>query len=105
MLLSMYYIGVFLDWLKSIDCENFIFTIPNAFRLFNRYALNSYLVNSDHLFWFSPFTLMSPLHRSGFIANELQMTDSLIKKRSIRFYLKNKFSLLADGMFVKYSFK
>ena len=98
-------IGVFLDWLKSIDCQNFIFTTPNAFRLFNRYALNSYLINSDHLFWFSPFTLMSLLHRSGFTIDELQMTDTLTKKRPIRFYLKNKFPLLADGMFVRCSLR
>lgn len=45
-----------------------VLTIPNAFRLANfRNARSGYeLINSDHRFWFSPFTISKIVVRAGF---------------------------------------
>jgi hypothetical protein len=49
-------------------CREIIVTVPNAFALQN--FLNAFRrvekINSDHRFWFSPYTLAKIMHRSGF---------------------------------------
>ncbi len=69
----------------------FVITVPNAFDL----GLSSLLrknieaVNSDHRFWFTPYTLTKVLYNAGFRSITLRLCrNGVIKKRAI---LKNTF--------------
>lgn len=71
------------------NVKNFVITVPNAFDL----GLKSHLmknlepVNSDHRFWFTPYTLAKVLYAAGFTNQTLRLCrNGVIKKRNI---LKN----------------
>jgi hypothetical protein len=55
------------DNLKSL-CSEIIITVPNAFRQINGLRLRSGVeyINSDHRYWFTPYTLAKVLTRAGF---------------------------------------
>lgn len=56
--------------------EEFIITVPNAFGLiFAHWAHESGIesINSDHKYWFSPYTLMKVLFEAGYETKEIQM--------------------------------
>lgn len=78
-------------------------TVPNAFRLDN-YRLakaGCEKINSDHCYWFTPFTLAKVLTRAGFQLEEIHFVIHKPKRASglrkrWRQYLKKKFPLLRD---------
>lgn len=49
-------------------CDQIIITTPNAFRLENflNNLIRKEVINSDHRFWFTPFTISKILYDSGF---------------------------------------
>lgn len=66
--------------------EKFIITVPNAFDLNLRNSLKNgkELINSDHRFWFSPYTLTKVLYQAGFRSITLRLCrNGTIKKRAI----------------------
>ena len=69
--------------------DKFVITVPNAFDLGQRKPLasNREAINSDHRFWFSPYTLSKVLYQAGFRDITLRLSrNGIIKKRAI---LKN----------------
>ena len=52
-----------------------IITVPNCYQLRNIKALfsNLELINSDHRYWFSPYTIWKVIHQAGLKLDKLQM--------------------------------
>ncbi len=80
--------------------SNFIITVPNAFSLtnFNAAKKGNEIINSDHRFWFSPYTMAKIGYQAGLRLNEFFFVqDSYFNKTGIRTkllvipYLKNRF--------------
>jgi hypothetical protein len=72
------------------NVEQFVFTVPNAFAADNEkfVDLNKEVINSDHRYWFTPYTLSKVLFHAGMSVQELRMTrNGIIKRRS---WLKNR---------------
>lgn len=73
----------------------FIITVPNAFDKGLRLPLNrnEEAINSDHRFWFTPYTLSKVLYQAGFRNITLRLCrNGTIKQRAIikNFILKNR---------------
>jgi hypothetical protein len=91
-------VGTFLSNLRKIDAKHFVFTTPNAYRIRNRLSFRTELINTDHKYWFSPYTLSKCLNDSGFLIKEIFYTDSLSKKQPIRNIIKINYPLSRDGL-------
>lgn len=79
--------------------SKFVITVPNAFDLGLRKGLNNGIedINSDHRYWFSPYTLTKVLYQAGFRSITLRLCrNGIIKKRAI---LRNY--LLANRPFLR----
>jgi len=57
--------------------ERIIVTVPNAFRLLNFHLAmkNSEGINTDHRYWFTPYTILKLIVRAGFEPEGLFMAD------------------------------
>lgn len=67
------------------NVSQFVITVPNAFDLQNQKTIrkNREEINSDHRFWFSPYTLSKVLVKAGFTDITLRMSrNGKIKKRA-----------------------
>ena len=55
--------------------KNIVITVPNALRLLNfKYSLkNIEFINSDHRFWFTPYTIIKVVSEAGFIPVNIDM--------------------------------
>ncbi len=58
--------------------ERIIVTAPNAFRWnnFRNVLKNQELINSDHRYWFSPYTLSKVMNRAGFQHIDFQLVEN-----------------------------
>lgn len=59
-------------------CDSIMITVPNAFGLAatKQYRNNRIeMINSDHRYWFSPFTLLKVMRRAGFSPDSLIYAD------------------------------
>ncbi|WP_167849037.1 glycosyltransferase [Geotoga petraea] len=59
-------------------CNKILLTTPNAFRSINNYFLQKdiEIINSDHRFWFTPYTLMKVLTDAGYDADSVFFTEN-----------------------------
>jgi hypothetical protein len=85
------------------NVKRFIITVPN---IYNRKAMGNMLkfkeaINSDHRFWFTPYTLSKVLVSSGYLPENISFTNliSLGKPELVIRKLKNIF-----GLEVKYPY-
>jgi len=85
--------------------KGLIITVPNAFRKRNFYNAfrNIEKINSDHRYWFSPYTITKVLHQGGCGVEKMYMcagrdkSQLNVKEKIERYFsLENKFSLLRD---------
>ncbi len=90
----------FLESLQKINATTIVITTPNAFRLQNRSLFQSEIVNTDHRYWFSPYTLSKSIYEAGFSIEEYYYTDRLRWWQPIRSFLKWMFPLCRDGIAV-----
>ena len=62
----------------SSRIENSIITVPNAFRLsnFENASINIEFINSDHRYWFTPFTLWKIIDRAGLKLIDINLCES-----------------------------
>ena len=81
------------EFLRSIrdnymdNFDNLIITVPNAFdwKNIDNLKLNKEVVNSDHRYWFTPYTLARVLASAGLRLVEFQYADGMIaRKRGLR---------------------
>ncbi|HOT05999.1 MAG TPA: methyltransferase domain-containing protein [Methanotrichaceae archaeon] len=62
-----------------------IITVPNAFRISNfNYAFHDMeIINSDHRYWFTPYTLWKVIDRAGLSLIDIKMCQSFRTKRPL----------------------
>ncbi|WP_269500251.1 hypothetical protein [Castellaniella sp. S9] len=90
-------VGKFLVDLDKYNCPIAIST-PNAYRFSNRLQLLSETVNTDHKYWFSPYTLAKTIYEAGYKVNKFYYTDTLNIRRPISSAIKWWFPLVRDGL-------
>jgi 2-polyprenyl-3-methyl-5-hydroxy-6-metoxy-1,4-benzoquinol methylase len=107
------HIGNPVDFLESIrdrfktNVEKIILTTPNAFRWNN--FMNSFktieVVNTDHRFWFTPFTLSKIVTDAGYEINKLGYFEhgSLSRRQVFRKYILNRFPAFRDTLIIEIS--
>lgn len=98
------------SFLKSIhekfgSCvENIILTTPNAFRWSNfRHAFNNFEgINSDHRYWFTPYTISKVLYLAGFKDIDCQLVQSFRngKTEPLRQIMYKRFPLFQDTILI-----
>ena len=94
-------VAEFLRGLRRFSCKEVVITTPNAFRLRNRRLFSSELVNTDHRYWFSPYTLSKSIYENGFQIKEFYYTDSPVAwKAPVKSYLRDRYPLCRDGLAV-----
>jgi hypothetical protein len=90
--------------------EKILITVPNALRIENfKFALrNIECVNSDHYYWFTPYTLAKVVYRAGYKINEIYLATKYIfdlRARSrLKYYLLKRFPLLRDTIILEANF-
>lgn len=94
----------FLRMLTSYGAPVLI-TTPNALRLRNRRLWNAEVVNTDHRYWFSPYTLAKSLVDAGMAPKEFWYTDNTAitigtLARPWELVLKRRYPLCRDGIAV-----
>jgi len=74
--------------------ERIIITVPNALSYTNfRFALrNIEMINSDHRFWFTPFTLLKVASQAGIEVEDFDLCgDQKSSLFSVKWWLRNQF--------------
>lgn len=70
------------EFLKDIvenykhNINKIIITVPNAFGLIhmnNALSTGNEIVNSDHRYWFTPYTLWKVIHQAGLVLEDIKM--------------------------------
>jgi hypothetical protein len=88
----------FLNGLRDYGIEKIIVTTPNAYRLENRLAFKKELVNTDHRYWFSPYTLVKSIYACKYKLVQLFYTDIISFKKPFSSLIKFYFPLCRDGL-------
>ncbi len=82
--------------------SQFVITVPNAFDLGLRSLLmkNQEAINSDHRFWFTPYTLAKVLYQAGFRSITLRLCrNGVIKKQAVfKNYTLGKYPFLRNNI-------
>ncbi len=84
------------------NVDEMILTTPNAFRLNN--FINSFKnienINTDHRFWFTPYTLSKIAMDAGFKINSLRLGEHsfLSRRQIIRKFIISKYPLFRDTL-------
>jgi hypothetical protein len=91
-------VGDFLSHLRMYKVKHIVITTPNCYRLMNRLQFNGELVNTDHRYWFSPYTLAKSLFEGGLVIESIAFTDSISWRHPLRSLLKIRFPLIRDGL-------
>lgn len=85
--------------------DKIIITIPNALRMdnFTQTIINTENINSDHRYWFTPYTLSKILSQSGLNAQEITLLQwhGLKGKQKFRHLARYIFPLLRDTLIIE----
>lgn len=70
--------------------KQIIITVPNAFAYYNFKSVKKHVevINTDHRFWFTPYTLAKVLTNSGYKIDNFYFAQEISKKTGIRAKLK-----------------
>lgn len=93
-------VEAFLQSLDQYDANRFIFTTPNAFALSRRKWLRCEAINTDHRYWFSPYTLAKSLYGGGFVVDAFWFTGGATWRHPLRSLLKHRYPLCREGLAV-----
>jgi len=84
-----------------------IITAPNAWssKILSKVRQNTETINSDHRYWFTPYTLAKVLVRAGYKVEDILFSYfSMPKRNLLKAYFKKKHFLQADSIIIKASF-
>jgi hypothetical protein len=87
----------FLRYAGSFGCPVLV-TTPNALRMSNRTRFRSELVNTDHRYWFSPYTLARSLVAAGFRVDEFYYTGGFARRKPLRSLGRLLYPLSREGI-------
>lgn len=92
----------FLREMRRYRFDELVIVTPNLFRLHNFLSAGE-VVNTDHRYWFSPFTLCKVLVDAGYTptAVELLHTDHLSWKGALKARLLDRFPKYRDTLLVR----
>lgn len=93
-------VGSFLQEMKNLNVNKFVFSTPNGLSLSNRFLIKSECVNSDHISSFTPYTLAKSLAVAGYKLEEIYLVDLFWKRRPIRSLLLKYFPILREHLIV-----
>ena len=108
------HIGNPVDFLQSIrerfknNVDKIVLTTPNAFRWNN--FINSFknieVVNTDHRFWFTPFTLSKIVSDAGYIINSLGYFEhgEIARRAIFRKFILNRYVTFRDTLIIEIDF-
>jgi hypothetical protein len=81
-------------------CKSIVITVPNAFKLvnFRRSLKNEELINTDHRFWFTPYTLAKVCTQAGMSVTkfEILLDKAIPRKRFVKKFLLSRYPLFRD---------
>ena len=109
------HIGNPVEFLKAIrerfkdNTERIILTTPNAFRWNN--FMNSFktieVINTDHRFWFTPFTFSKIVIDAGYGINGLGYLEhgTLSRRQIFRKFILNRYTAFRDTLIIDISLK
>jgi predicted TPR repeat methyltransferase len=92
-------VRAFLAETRRYDFDRLVVTTPNAYRRTNRWQLGGEVINTDHRYWFSPFTLAKVLVDAGYSVVSMEFTDAPSRLNFCRNMALRRFPLLQDGLF------
>lgn len=100
----VYFLKLLKNKFKNVN--KFIITIPNAFRWnnFKNNFKNIECINTDHRFWFTPYTIAKILTVSGFNIERIYFAEQalrLSKKAILRNIIIIKFPMFRDTIIVE----
>ncbi len=80
--------------------DKIVITVPNAFDLQNIKLLknNIEFINSDHRYWFTPFTLAKVCTRAGYKIDEFWFCQSYIPSNPLDKYLLRRKPIFREGI-------
>lgn len=89
-----------------INSDHLLITVPNAFELSNfLYSFrNTELINSDHRYWFTPYTLSKIAILSGFTIEEIYFSQTYPHNKFWKNYIINRFPFFRESIVVKLNF-
>lgn len=90
----------FLLDISKYRSKYYVFTTPNAYRLQNRLLFQSELINTDHRYWFSPYTILKCLIDSGYIIEGFYYTDKMYLRSPLKSLIKFLFPICRDGLVI-----
>lgn len=93
-------VGDFLQNMKKLNVQHFVFSTPNGLSLGNRLSLKCESVNSDHISCFTPYTLAKSLTVAGFKIEGIYLVDLFWKRRPFKSLLLKHFPLLREHLIV-----
>ena len=109
------HIGNPVEFLHSIkerfedNVDKVILTTPNGFRLNN--FLNSFknieVINTDHRFWFTPFTLSKIVTDAGYVINNIGYFEhgKLSRRQIFRKFILSRYSAFRDTLIIEVNLK
>lgn len=109
------HIGNPVEFLQSIkerfedNVDKVILTTPNGFRLNN--FLNSFknieVINTDHRFWFTPFTLSKIVTDAGYVINNIGYFEhgKLSRRQIFRKFILSRYSAFRDTLIIEVNLK
>lgn len=83
--------------LLNFSFKKMLVSTPNAMRLTNKIKLSE-RVNTDHVHWYSPYTLEATLARAGFTTEKRYYTDFKYKKNLFRMATQRYLPQVSDGL-------
>jgi len=80
------------------NAEYVVLTVPNAFRFanFKLACGGKELINSDHRYWFTPYTIAKVLTEAGMGVTEYFMIDAFSSKKLLQRLRRRFFPMLSD---------
>lgn len=93
-------VDLFLRDLMRYAFDRIVVTTPNAYRRLNRRQYRGELINTDHRYWFSPFTLAKVLAGAGYAIEAVEFTDRPSRFNLYRNMMLKKYPLQQDGLLI-----
>lgn len=91
----------------SKQANELIVTVPNAFDSINLIEIRNGIeyINTDHRYWFTPFTLSKVLSRANFTTKDFFYLQSWMPRTGWKRFLINRFPMLRETLVSVSSFK
>lgn len=91
-------VELFLKSIQEYDFDKIVVTTPNAYRQLNRLQYKGELINTDHRYWFSPFTLAKVMINANYNIDAIEFNDTPSRFNLYRNFMLTRYPLLQNGI-------